>query len=186
MSRVIVDTACLVGLERIGRLELLTETFAGVVIPSAVAEEFGSVPKGISIDDPKDRTPVRLLKYKLGAGEAEVIALAEERAGSLAILDDGPARREARAAADGHHGRAYPSQKAGSHCTGAATGGCSHQRGVSPLRRALRAHVGAGRRTLIDFSDPIPSGRSHCCQLSSFRLIPPTSQRSFYQLAAHT
>ena len=96
MGRVIVDTACLVGLERIGRLKLIPETFADVVIPSAVADEFGRVPERISIDDPADRTLVRLLQDRLGAGESEVIALAEERAGSLAVLDDGAARREAR------------------------------------------------------------------------------------------
>ena len=96
MSRVIADAACLVGLERVGRLALLTETFADVVVPSAVAEEFGRVPEGIGVDDPENHSLVQSLSEDLGAGESEVIALAEERPGSLVILDDGQARREAR------------------------------------------------------------------------------------------
>lgn len=96
MTLAIVDSSCLVGLERIGHLRLLAETYPDAAAPPAVAEEVGRLPRWLPVEPPKDRVLVRSLKVHLGAGEAEVLALALEREGSLAILDDGPARRVAR------------------------------------------------------------------------------------------
>ena len=96
MPLTIVDSSCLVGLERIGRLRLLFKTCSEVVVPEAVAEEVGELPEGLSVQRPENRALVRSLAAHLGAGESEVIALAAEREKSTVILDDGPARQTAR------------------------------------------------------------------------------------------
>lgn len=40
----VVDSACLIGLERIGRLDLLPALIEPIFAPSAVSQEFRSVP----------------------------------------------------------------------------------------------------------------------------------------------
>ena len=90
----IADTSCLIGLEAIGRLELLKQLYGNVMIPTAVAVEWKPHPPGwISIETVRNRSLVRLLGNRLGAGEAETIALAVERGARRIILDDKQARR---------------------------------------------------------------------------------------------
>ena len=49
MPLTIVDSSCLVGLERIGRLRLLFKTCSEVAIPQAIAEEVGELPDGLPV-----------------------------------------------------------------------------------------------------------------------------------------
>ena len=45
----VVDSACLIGLERIGRLDILSALLDPVFAPPAVNAEFGSLPSGITV-----------------------------------------------------------------------------------------------------------------------------------------
>ena len=87
----VADTACLIALERIGRLNLLPELFESVVIPPEVAREFGSSAQGLRIQAPANKALLASLKLLVDDGEAEAIALASELKLRI-ILDDGQAR----------------------------------------------------------------------------------------------
>lgn len=104
---VICNTSPLLYLHQIGRLEILRDLYGRVRIPNAVKAELqAGAERGVSVPDVNktewlDVTPVRdssLLPavIDLGAGEAEVIALALAAPGSLLILDDALGRRIAR------------------------------------------------------------------------------------------
>lgn len=90
----VVDTACLIGLERIGRLDLLTTLVDPVLVPSAVAGEFGSEPEWMNVLPVADKGMVRALGLVVDPGEAEAIALAYEKQLRI-ILDDRKAREAA-------------------------------------------------------------------------------------------
>ena len=95
-SRVIVcDSTCLIGLERIQRLNLLPELFGEIFVPPAVAVEFGNAFPWLKVRTPADANYIAALKLQLDDGEAEAIALAKELNG-IVILDDLPARRVAK------------------------------------------------------------------------------------------
>ena len=90
------DTSCLVGLERINRLDLLEQLYRTLVIPRAVAIEWGSTPPGwITVAAVQNQALVHALRDRLGAGESETIAYALESAAARVILDDKRARRVA-------------------------------------------------------------------------------------------
>ncbi len=91
---VVADSACLIALERIDALELLSALFGDVMVPPAVDYEFGVARPWLKVNAPTDRRLVVSLKLLVDDGEAEAIALASERA-SLIILDDRQARRVA-------------------------------------------------------------------------------------------
>jgi predicted nucleic acid-binding protein len=105
---VIVDSSTLIHLSAIGRFALLNDLYGSLTVTPAVWREV--------VDQGKDRTgvadleaarqqgwlevrapanePLLLsLQHDLDAGEAEVIALAVEHPGSLALLDESEARR---------------------------------------------------------------------------------------------
>jgi uncharacterized protein len=88
---VVVDSTCLIGLERIGRLDLLPALFDPISAPPEVAQEFGTPPHWLTIVAPADSASVSALKSLVDDGEAEAIALARER-GHEIILDDRQAR----------------------------------------------------------------------------------------------
>jgi len=95
-SRVVVcDSTCLIGLERIQRLNLLPDLLGEIFAPSAVAAEFGSAFPWLKVQKPADANYVAALKLQLDDGEAEAIALAKEL-NCVVILDDLPARRVAK------------------------------------------------------------------------------------------
>jgi hypothetical protein len=48
----VVDSACLIGLERIGRLDLLPALLDPVFAPPAVNQEFGAAPKWLTVERP--------------------------------------------------------------------------------------------------------------------------------------
>ena len=91
----VVDSTALIGLERIQRLDLLPAIIDPVVVPPAVATEFGSKPVWMIQAAPKDLGMVAALRLIVDFGESEAIALAYER-GLRIILDDRKAREAAR------------------------------------------------------------------------------------------
>lgn len=109
MTEAISNTSPLVYLHRIHAFDLLPRLFPPVWVPTAVAHELEDgerrgfdVPNvhGVSwlqIVDPRS-VPSEWLALDLGAGELSALALALEHNDRVILLDDGLARRIARAA----------------------------------------------------------------------------------------
>lgn len=93
---VVVDTTCLVVLERIGCIDILKRIFPEVCVPTAVQQELGSIPEWLTVVPIHNAGLVSSLGTQLGKGEAEAIALAVELGNSLIVSDDKKARRIAR------------------------------------------------------------------------------------------
>jgi len=91
----VIDSACLIGLERIGSLDLLSSLIDPVMVPPAVESEFGPLPPWVVVQAPADEGMVAALRLVVDAGESEAIALAYEK-GMRIILDDRKAREAAR------------------------------------------------------------------------------------------
>lgn len=91
----VVDCACLIGLERIGCLDLLPALIDPVMTPPAVESEFGPLPPWVEVRKPEDAGMVAALRLVLDAGESEAIALAYQTRTRI-ILDDRKAREVAR------------------------------------------------------------------------------------------
>lgn len=91
----VVDSACLIGLERIGRLDLLLALLEPIFVPSAVSHEFGSAPAWMKVERPVDTGMVAALRLLVDPGESEAIVLAYEK-GLRIILDDLKAREVAK------------------------------------------------------------------------------------------
>jgi predicted nucleic acid-binding protein len=102
----IVNASPVIALARIGHLDLLSQLADEVLIPDAVVSE---VLAGAPSDPARKvmesgwggRTspremPAAVLEWSLGAGESAVLALALERPGCRAVLDDSEARSCAR------------------------------------------------------------------------------------------
>ncbi len=104
---VVCDSTILIGLSKIGRLDLLREVFARISVPEEVFREVGEKGEGKpgskSIKDPdwikvipvKDTTEVDLLTISLDKGEAEVLALAKQLGADLIMADEEKARKSA-------------------------------------------------------------------------------------------
>lgn len=104
---VVCDSTVLIGLAKIGRLDLARDIFSKISIPEEVFSEV--VEKGagkpgsrtirearwIEIIPIKDRTQVDLLMMSLDKGEAEVLALARQLAANLVLADEEKARKSA-------------------------------------------------------------------------------------------
>ena len=90
-EKVVADSACLIALERIGHLEVLSALFEPVMIPPGVDQEFGIPLPWLIVKKPIDDSLVMPLKMSVDDGEAEAIALAYEQKCPI-ILDDGKAR----------------------------------------------------------------------------------------------
>jgi predicted nucleic acid-binding protein len=105
--KVICDAAVLIGLAKIGRLDLLKKLYKNIYIPWGVYEEVvvrgGKRPGVEEIDQAewirkikvKDRTAVNLLVSEFGQGESEVLVLGKELKADWMILDDARARTAA-------------------------------------------------------------------------------------------
>ncbi len=91
---IVSDSTCLIGLERVQQLELLPQLFGQVLVPPAVAQEFGRTFPWLGVRAPADTNYIAALKLQLDDGEAEAIALAKEL-GCVVVLDDLLARRVA-------------------------------------------------------------------------------------------
>jgi predicted nucleic acid-binding protein len=92
---IVTDSTCLIGLERINLLAILPQLFEPVIVPSAVANEFGGSFEWLIVEVPTDESLLTSLRLQIDLGEAETIALAYERA-SRVLLDDRQARTAAR------------------------------------------------------------------------------------------
>ena len=91
----VVDSACLIGLERIGSLDLLPALIEPAMAPPAVELEFGPLPPWMIVRAPLDVGMVAALRLVVDAGESEAIVLAYETRARI-ILDDRKAREAAR------------------------------------------------------------------------------------------
>ena len=91
-ERVVADSTCLIALERIDQIEILPALFESVLIPPAVAQEFGISLPWLKVERLSDRALVVALKMMIDDGEAEAIALSQEQKCRI-ILDDRQARR---------------------------------------------------------------------------------------------
>ncbi len=91
-ERVVADSTCLIALERIGQIKILPVLFEPVLIPPAVAQEFGISLPWLKVERLSDRALAAALKMMIDDGEAEAIALSQEQKCRI-ILDDRQARR---------------------------------------------------------------------------------------------
>lgn len=88
---VVVDSTCLIGLEQIGRLDLLPNLFEPICAPPEVQHESGFSYEWLRIETPVNLDLISALKVMVDDGEAEAIALAVERNWKI-VLDDRRAR----------------------------------------------------------------------------------------------
>ena len=92
---VVSDSTCLIGLERIGELNILPALFDPIMIPPEVEREFGSKFSWLQLENLTGSLLVAALRLTVDAGEAEAIALASEK-NCLLISDDKQARAAAK------------------------------------------------------------------------------------------
>lgn len=104
---VVSDSTVLIGLVKIGQLNLLKEIFNKIYVPeevfSEVTERGANKPGAqiirktawIKVKPVKDRTQVNLLMASLDKGEAEVLTLSKEMKAELILLDEEKARKSA-------------------------------------------------------------------------------------------
>jgi len=106
LPEVVCDTSPLQYLHQLGLLYLLPALVGRVVIPPAVLREIEQgKAAGIDLPDIRSlewltiRSPAQIaampFEHDLGPGETDVLMLASEISGVVAVLDDGLARREA-------------------------------------------------------------------------------------------
>jgi uncharacterized protein len=105
--KVICDSTVIIGLAKIGKLDLLKQIYGEVYIPEAVFIEVaveGKEKNGaketaelewIKNKSVNDRRVVEMLLAELGRGEAEVLVLGKELNADLLIIDDEKARTAA-------------------------------------------------------------------------------------------
>ncbi len=92
-DQAVTNSTCLIGLERIGRLDLLPQVFSSITIPLAVQLEVGISANWLIVRTVANQAVVSTLKTQVDEGEAEAIALAMELDDVFVILDDRNARR---------------------------------------------------------------------------------------------
>ncbi len=96
IERAVTNTACVIALERIERLDFLPRVIAQVFAPPAVRSELRTAVPWLTVQAPTNIPLLTLLTTQLGAGEAGAIALALELGDARVILDDKKARGLAR------------------------------------------------------------------------------------------
>ncbi len=94
-QQAVTNSTCLIGLERIGQLDLLPQVFSTVFAPPTVAAEVRSPLSWLTVQAVQNLAVVATLRTQMDAGEAEAIALAMELGDVILILDDKKARRVA-------------------------------------------------------------------------------------------
>jgi predicted nucleic acid-binding protein len=92
---VVSDSTCLIGLERIGELNILPALFEPIMIPPEVEREFGSGFSWLQTENLTSNVLATALRLVVDSGEAEAIALASEKS-CLLISDDKQARAAAK------------------------------------------------------------------------------------------
>lgn len=108
--KVVCNSTALIGLAKLGRLDLLKEIFGEIIIPEGVYQEVvvqGKTKAGskevndaewIKRERAKDRVAVELLSRHLNHGESEVLILGKELRADWLIVDDDEARDAASSA----------------------------------------------------------------------------------------
>lgn len=98
MHRIVIsNSTCLIGLERIGKLDILEKLYGEIVISEAVQKEVNLPPTPwIKVEKVSNREALRFLMFEIDVGEAETIILGTERPGAVLILDEKKARKIAR------------------------------------------------------------------------------------------
>ena len=91
-SNAVTNSTCLIGLERIERLDILPQVFSTITIPTAVAAEVGIEADWLIVRTVQNLAVVATLKTQVDSGEAEAIATAMELGDVFVILDDRKAR----------------------------------------------------------------------------------------------
>ena len=91
-SKAVTNRTCLIGLERIERLDILPQVFSTITIPTAVAAEVGIEADWLIVRTVQNLAVVATLKTQVDSGEAEAIATAMELGDVFVILDDRKAR----------------------------------------------------------------------------------------------
>jgi predicted nucleic acid-binding protein len=86
-----VDSTCLIGLERINRLDIIPALFHPVFVTSDILSEIGSIYPWMQVEDPSNSALEKSIALLVDKGEASVITLAHEK-GFKVILDDRQAR----------------------------------------------------------------------------------------------
>lgn len=89
----VTNSTCLIGLERIKRLDILPQVFSTVTTPTAVSTEVGFEADWLTVRPVQNLALVATLKTQVDEGEAEAIALAMELGDVFVILDDRKARQ---------------------------------------------------------------------------------------------
>ena len=104
---IVSDSTALIGLAKIGKIDLLRGIFSRVHIPEEVFKEVTEAGKNrpgsdairraewVETKTVQDRTQVNLLMASLDKGEAEVLALSKELRADLILLDEEKARKSA-------------------------------------------------------------------------------------------
>jgi len=108
MSKIVIaDSTCLIGLSKIGKLDILRQLFGKILIPAAVFHEVVVLGAGrsgadevknaewIETQEVENQLAVKAFRLTLGAGESEAIVLALESEADFIILDDWKARQMA-------------------------------------------------------------------------------------------
>ena len=93
--KAVTNSTCLIGLERIERLDILPQVFDTVFAPPAVAKEVRTSLDWLRVRAVANPSVTIALRTQMDEGEAEAIALALELENVLLILDDKKARRVA-------------------------------------------------------------------------------------------
>ncbi len=89
MLNVIVDTSCLIVLDRVNLIHILKDLYGYVTVTGEVASEYGSeLPQWVRVENVEDRNALRLINTFLDLGEASSCALALETENSVVIIDD--------------------------------------------------------------------------------------------------
>lgn len=108
MPKVICNTSPLQYLHQIGQLSILPALAGSIIVPPAVLIELDAgIAKGLDLPQPENLKWIKIqapisataasLITDLGPGESQVLMLALEMPGSVALLDDALARRVAAA-----------------------------------------------------------------------------------------
>ena len=95
MRTIIADTSCLILYDKLGRWDILQQTFGDLIVTEEVALEFGKLPAWIVVQAVQDQSQYRSLLDDLDQGEASSIALALSFESSLLIMDEKKGRKKA-------------------------------------------------------------------------------------------
>lgn len=99
MKRIVIsDTSCLIVLDRIGLLEILSELFGEIWITKEIALEYGEpLPDWIAVQEANEEQCSRILRLNVDRGEASTMALyLEQKEQALLVIDEKKGRMIAR------------------------------------------------------------------------------------------